>query len=292
MVIVRLKGGMGNQMFQYALGVQLAARLKAKLKLEVGSLLYRNKGQDFVYRDYDLRVFKVKDDFLVRPEILRPIMNLRVKPLSQLVRKGTTRKYEVVKEAHFHYDPAILSSPKEELIYDGWFQSPKYFAGVERQIREDFNYRLPLLPNSGELLKRIEASNSICLNVRRGDFLTTAVLNATNQAYFLRAADYLGREISEPRFFVFSDDVAWCRENIILDYPTEFVGHEHGGWKFGNYHRLMRSCRHFIIPNSTFAWWAAWLNTGKDKIVVAPENWFVGDEYDASDLVPEEWVRL
>ncbi|MEO0732773.1 MAG: alpha-1,2-fucosyltransferase [Bacteroidota bacterium] len=291
MVIIRLKGGMGNQLFQYALGRQLAHQLGIELRLEVTNLLYRNKGKDFVYRDYDLGVFNVREAFLLRPELIRPVMNLRLRPLAQLMRKIGARNYPVVTEAYFHYDPSILTEAQENVIYEGWFQSPKYFVGVEDQIREEFTFSRPVLPESRALLGRIQASNAVCLNVRRTDFLTTDVLNATNRAYFLRAADLLGRQLSEPRFFVFSDDVAWCRENITLDYPTEFVDHAHKGWKFGNYLRLMQACRHFIIPNSSFAWWAAWLNTGADKVVVAPENWFTDPTINTSDLVPETWLR-
>jgi len=292
MVITRLKGGMGNQLFQYALGRQLAAQLNTELKLDVSNLLYRNKGADFVYRDYDLGVFNVEGDFLTRPELLRPIMNLRIGPLSRRVKGFLTRKYPVVEEAHFHYDPSILSEASAGKIYEGWFQSPRYFAGVEAEIRRTFTFSRPLLPESAELHARIIGSNAICLNVRRTDFLTTDVLNATNRDYFLRAAAYLAERVDHPHFFVFSDDVEWCRENITLGHPTEFVGHEHKGWKFGNYLRLMHACRHFIIPNSTFAWWAAWLNTGADKLVVAPKHWFTDPAIDTTDLVPDNWVRL
>ena len=292
MVIARLKGGMGNQMFQYALGLQLASLLGTNLKVDVSNLLYRNKGKDFVYRNYDLDTFRVEADFLARPQVLSPFFNLRVKPLGQLVRRLAAGGYPVVEEPHFHFAPEILGQAREGAIYEGWFQSPRYFAGVEDEVRAAFEYRHELLPESRDLHDRITATNSVCLNVRRTDFLTTDVLNATNQAYFERGAAYVAEHLDDPRIFVFSDDIAWFREHLKFGVPTEFVGHEHKGFKFGNYQRLMRDCKHFIIPNSSFAWWAAWLNTNPDKMVVAPKRWFTDPTIDTTDLVAPDWVRL
>ena len=283
---------MGNQMFQYALGLQLADQLGAELRLEVGNLLYRNKPPGFTYRNYDLDVFKVEPHFLVRPELLAPLMNLRVGPLGRLVRRLGERGYPVVEEPHFHFAPELLTDARENAIYEGWFQSPRYFAGVEDRVRTAFTYRRPLLEASRGLADRIAAHDAVCLNVRRTDFLTTDVLNATDQAYFERGAAYLTERLDTPRIFVFSDDVVWCRNNLRFDAPTEFIGHEHKGFKFGNYHRLMRLCNHFVIPNSSFAWWAAWLNENAGKMVVAPRHWFTDPTIDTSDLVPERWIRL
>lgn len=292
MIITRLKGGMGNQMFQYALGLQLADRLGTDLKLDVGNLLYRNKGRGFVYRNYDLDVFQIEGDFLARPQVLAPLFNLRIKPLGKLLRRLTAGGLPVVEEAHFHYDPGVVENARQGAIYEGWFQSPRYFAGVEDRVREAFTYRHDLLPTSRELYARIRDTNAVCLNVRRTDFLTTDVLNATNEAYFRRGANHMRERLDDARIFVFSDDVAWCRANLRFDLPTEFIGHEHKGFKFGNYLRLMQACDHFVIPNSSFAWWAAWLNTNPDKVVVAPENWFNDPAIDTTDLVPAEWDRL
>jgi len=293
MIIVRFKGGMGNQMFQYAFGRQLAGQLNTELTFDPTNLLYRNNPPDFVYRNYDLDVFQPQEtSFLAPPGLLAPVFNLRIRKLSQGIRWLVARNYPVVKEQHFHFDPKVLEQPEEGVIYDGWWQSSKYFDGVEEQLRQDFRFSREIIPESSELLTRIESSNAICLNVRRTDFLKVDTLNATNKDYFLRGADYLGHKLSEPRFFVFSDDVAWCRENIKLDFPTEFVDHEHKGFKFGNYMQLMMRCKHYLIPNSSYAWWAAWLNTGEGKVVVAPENWFTDPAIDTSDLVPESWVRM
>jgi len=284
---------MGNQMFQYAFGRQLSRQLDAELTFDPTNLLYRNNGPDFVYRNYDLDVFQpTEKNFLAPPAVLAPIYDMRLKRFSQAVSWAVTRKLPVVKEPHFHFSPEVLTSAREGAIYDGWWQSPKYFAGVEELVRHDFRFSREIIPVSRELLTRIESSNAICLNVRRTDFLKVDTLNATDKEYFLRGADYLGRKLSEPRFFVFSDDVAWCRENIKLDHPTEFVDHEHKGFKFGNYMQLMTQCKHYLIPNSSFAWWAAWLNTGTDKMVVAPENWFTDPKINTGDLVPEEWIRF
>jgi len=292
MVIVRFKGGMGNQMFQYAFGRQLAYDLQADLKFDLTNLLYRNNPPDFVYRKYDLDVFKVTINFLHPSGLLSTVFNRRNKKMSQGLRWLLMRNYAVLKEPHFHFDPQILPAAKEGVVYDGWWQSPKYFAGVEATIRQEFAFSRSIISESQELLQRIEQCNAICLNVRRTDFLKVDTLNATNLDYFLRAADFMAQQVGDPHFFIFSDDVAWCRENIKLSFPLEVVGHEHKGYKFGNYLQLMTRCRHFIIPNSSFAWWAAWLNTNPNKQVVAPKNWFTDATIDTADLVPESWHRL
>ena len=292
MTAVRLKGGMGNQMFQYALGLQLAEQLGEPVRHDLSNLLYRNKPEGFVYRDLDLDVFRTEVRPLVPAGPLRAVFNLQIRPISRRLRQWAERGLPTVEEAHFHYDPAILAEARPGVTYEGWFQSPRYFRGVETRVRTHFRFARPVVAQSQELLRHIEGSNSVCLNVRRTDFLKDATLRATDLAYFLRGVDYFAQTQEDVRFFVFSDDVEWCRENLRLPYPTAVVGHEHKGYKFGNYLQLMQRCRHFLIPNSSFAWWAAWLNEGEDKVVVAPNTWFADPEIDTSDLVPATWVRL
>ena len=293
MVIVRFKGGMGNQMFQYAFGRQLAHQLGETLTFDPTNLLFRNAPPEFVYRNYDLDVFQPEvTTFLAPPALLAPVYNLKIARLSGLVNRVVRGGKSVVKEPHFHFSPETLKEARAGVIYDGWWQSQKYFADVEARVRRDFRFSRPIIPASQALLRRVEATNAICLNVRRTDFLKVDTLNATNLEYFLRGARYLEERVDKPHFFVFSDDIEWCREHIELGHPTEFVGHEHKGFKFGNYMQLMTRCKHYLIPNSSFAWWAAWLNTGADKIVVAPKNWFTDPAIDTSDLVPGGWVRL
>jgi len=292
MITIRLKGGMGNQMFQYAFARQLAHTAATNFQLDLTDLLDRSKG-DFVYRDYDLPVFRVKEHFSLPTKLVRLAHKPRSSRLSGLVKRRVRAGKTHVKEPHFHFAPGLLQSPTGPTLYEGWFQSPKYFAAVEPGLREDFQFSRPLLPTSAALHEQIRGmENAVCLNVRRTDFLKVDTLNTTNRDYFLRAADYVAERVTDPYFFVFSDDVAWCRDQLQLPYKSEVVGHEHKGYKFGNYLRLMATCRHFIIPNSSYAWWAVWLSGREEAVVVAPQRWFNGTEYDTSDLVPQHWVRL
>ena len=291
MIIIRLKGGMGNQMFQYALGRNLAARLDCPMKLDLSALLDRSK-KDFVHRDYDLHIFNTEENFLVAPGLLRSLYKVKSAKVTRWTKKQVigARKHWI--EPHFHVVPEVLEQPSCDTVYEGWWQSAQYFTGVADQIRQDFTFKKTLLPAAAPILNQIERTNSICLNVRRTDFLKVDTLNTTNKAYFLMAVDYLAERIENPNFFIFSDDMAWCEQNLQLGHDTVFVPHSLKGEKFGNYHRLMRACKHFIIPNSSFAWWAVWLNEHPDKMVIAPKNWFNDPNIDTSDLVPADWIRL
>ena len=292
MIIIRLKGGMGNQIFQYAFGRKLAQSIGTDLVMDLSSLLDRSKGKDFVYRDYDLTAFNVKEQFLTQPQLLRTFYRSKSSLVTKVIRKRLNNGRRFVREAHFHYQPSLLQEASDNTIYEGWFQSPRYFEGIEAELRQELTFKHTLLAQSQALLQRIQSTNSVCLNVRRTDFLKVSNLNTTNLDYFLRAAEEIASRVSNPEFFVFSDDVEWCRENIKLAYPVQVVDHSHKGIKFTNYMQLMSACQHFIIPNSSYAWWAVWLNEQPNKIVIAPKNWFTDPKIDTSDLVPKEWLRM
>lgn len=292
MIHIRLKGGLGNQMFQYAFAIGQAARLGTGLKVDCSALLDRARGKDFVYRDYDLDIFKLEPEFVISPEKLRKIYRFKSSMLSRYTKKFAQKGLKLEKEKHFHVDKSLLSSPKDQVVYDGWWQSETYFENVSEELSEAFSFKEGILPVSQALFEQLSQTNSVCLNVRRTDFLTTPALNATNLDYFMRAARKMAELVDRPHFYVFSDDIAWCKENIRLEQPVKVIGHEHKGWKFGNYLQLMSACKNFIIPNSSFAWWAVWLNKHENKQVIAPKNWFNEGDYDTRDLVPQWWLRL
>lgn len=291
MIIVRLKGGMGNQMFQYAFGKKLAHDLNTEMQLDLSSLLDRSKG-DFVYRNYDLPIFEVQDKLVMNSRFLQTIYKPKIPRITKMVRQYINRGKKFIKEKNFQVESTLISDPIDHAVYEGWFQSAQYFQGIESQIREEFKFKEDILEISKPLFEKIKSTNAICLNVRRTDFLKVDELNTTNKEYFFSAAKYMAKRVENPIFYVFSDDVEWCQENIILDYPVEVIGHEHKGKKFGNYMQLMIACKHFIIPNSSYAWWAVWLNQDDSKIVVAPKNWFNDASINTTDLVPKDWIRI
>ncbi len=292
MIIIRLKGGMGNQMFQYAFARGMAKRLNTSFKTDCSLLLDRSRGKDHIYRNYDLSLFKVQESFTLSLSILRQIYRLKSSAIRKFTTKLVAKGKEVEKEKHFHTDLDLLNEPKDNTLYDGWWQSARYFDNVKTELKQDFSFRTPSIKKSLPTYQKIKQSNSICLNVRRTDFLTNPTLNATNLDYFLKAAKKMAEMVEKPHFFIFSDDMKWCEEHLIFDFPTEYVQHDLKGEKFGNYLQLMIACKHFIIPNSSFAWWAVWLNENDSKKVIAPQKWFNEGEYDTSGLVPKEWIRL
>lgn len=292
MVTIRLKAGMGNQMFQYAFGLRMARALGVDLRIDLSLLLDRARGEQHVYRNYDLTIFNVPNEFTLNTSFLRALYKTKSSTVCKLTRKWVGRGKRHIKEPHFHVSRDILANPKDNTIYEGWWQSEQYFSEIAPEIREIFTFVHPILEESKELLKEIENTNSICLNVRRTDFLTTENLNTTNHDYFINAANKMAATIKNPHFFIFSDDVKWCAENLNLPYPTTLVDHAHKGIKFGNYMQLIKACKHFIIPNSSFAWWAVWLNENENKKVIAPAKWFNEGEYDTSDLIPSNWERM
>lgn len=299
MIIVRLMGGMGNQMFQYALGRALARRRGAELKLDLSFLLDRTPRANFTFRDYDLDIFNLKPEFAKGTESYVDNQVSKRGRLAAFAHRLKARlwpyRYRVVQEQYYHFDPAILDTPDQSYLI-GFWQTPKYFEESEAEIRREFSFKRDLSGPAKEVSRKIRAVNSVCVNVRRADYVTNPEANKFHGVcgvdYYHRAEQMMAVKTEEPHFFIFSDDIAWCEKNLAFDGPMTFVSHDCAGDKFGFYLQLMRQCRHFIIPNSSFAWWAAWMNNDTNKIVIAPRNWFVDRSINTSDLTPTNWIRI
>jgi hypothetical protein len=136
--------------------------------------------------------------------------------------------------------------------------------------------------------------NSLCIHVRRGDYVGSVNHEVVTRDYYDRALEYINKKTKIDKIYLFSDDIKWCEENLKFEIPTMYVGDEYAGEKAEGHHILMRSCKHFIIPNSTFSWWAAWLAPYKDKIIVAPKKWYpeTSKYNDEDNIVPESWIKI
>lgn len=292
MVIVKLLGGLGNQMFQYATGRAVAHRLRVELLLDVSGFAH-----------YDLRRYEL-DEWAIQARVASSeelaSAGVAAHPPTLLSRMGQAlgfgRPLNSFKEASFAYDPGVLQVAAPAYL-DGYWQSDRYFSEVADLLRRDFVLKHQPDINNQRMTVRIhEASTqAVSLHIRRGDYVsnpqTAQYHGVCSLDYYRTAANYISERVSNPHFFVFSDDLAWVSENIKLNHAMTLVnvnGADRGAWDM----TLMMACRHHVIANSSFSWWGAWLNPHADKIVVAPKRWFSGASHDTSDLIPASWVRL
>lgn len=284
---------MGNQMFQYALGRALAIKNNTELGLDLASLLDRTPRQvGFTFRNYDLDLFKINAQIVSQadvPFIHRTLKGGRIALILESIKRRICGGKG--KECGFAFDPAILSLGPDTYL-DGYWQSYKYFESIADTLRADFAVRTPLPANIQVLQKEIQGTNAVCLHIRRGDYVGNAFHEVVTKDYYHNALQMLSTKGSIDHLYVFSDDIAWCRDNLSFEYPTTFVGDEYAGERGIGHFALMCSCKHFIIPNSSFAWWSAWLGESPDKIVIAPKQWFGDASIETTERIPEDWIRI
>ena len=292
MIISHILGGLGNQMFQYAAGRALSLRLHQPLSLDLNGFSDYQLHQGFNLSD----VFQCDTQVAAEDEIQtllgwrssHKVRSLLLKPQLQWLRGGA-----FVVEPHFHYWPEFSDIGSGCYLY-GYWQSEKYFKQITDIVRCDFTFRHPFQERNLELAQQISTSTSVSLHVRRGDYVSDAKTNSTHGVcspdYYRDAVAYVAEKLSAPCFFIFSDDIQWCKENLDLDFPTVYIDHNRGGESYRDM-QLMSLCDHHIIANSSFSWWGAWLNPSVEKIVIAPKNWFAAG-HRTDDLIPSEWMRL
>lgn len=296
-IIVKLQGGLGNQMFQYAVGRHLALLTGTELKLDAISFQDElEQNITLTPRKYGLNCFNIRAAFAA-PEEIDWFKKYRRKDGSVwfLYNRLFADETKYAK-GRFHFEPKILKL-RPPVYLDGWWNTEKYFKDIRPVILKDFTVLNPLSDKNKETAERIRASESVSIHVRRGDYAsdpeTNRIWGTLGNEYYGRAVKIIRDKVNDPKFFVFSDDVGWVKNNLRLPAETTYVDWNNG-WAAGEDLRLMYLCKHHIIANSTFSWWGAWLSENKDKIVIAPARWFRSKKSTTitNDIVPEEWIKI
>lgn len=289
MIIVRLIGGLGNQMFQYALGRSLALKNDTELKLDISDF------EKYKLHKYSLGAFNVQK-IIASSDVVSKFKKFKTKPGRRWFwyNKFIADNSKYFLEKSFEFDPQVLDVA-EDVYIDGYWQSAKYFEYIESTIRTDFSFTLPQGEKDKEISMLINKCASVSIHVRRTDYVTDTnakkALGTCPIEYYTEAVLLIAQKVGNPHFFVFSDDHEWAKINIKTDYPTVYVDHNDANANYQDL-RLMASCKHNIIANSSFSWWGAWLNRNPDKIIIAPKKWFTDINKNDSDLIPPKWIRI
>lgn len=303
MIITSLTGGLGNQMFQYAAGLALAEHRRTVLKLDVN--WYRHDPAYEAHNRYALSCLNITEQFATDEEIGRT----RGIPLTRTERWSVAlaRALRFYQYASRHAGPSNWHRPPTFRFYPGFFdqpdptylngmfQSEQFFAPVANLLRLHFSFRYPPQPEVAALAERIRSGPSAAVHFRRGDYTRNASFNqqigVIGPDYYRRAIVRLRERCPDATLYLFSDDIEAIAREYQPPGPHVFVRCVKP-WHAYDKVRLMALCDHIAIANSTFSWWAAWLNPSPDKLVLAPDPWFSGSQYDGTDLVPASWVRL
>lgn len=298
-IIVRLLGGLGNQMFQYALGRSLSIIHNRTLKLDLD--FYKVQNPKWAKRTFDLLFFNIQAQ-IASPEELKPFKKYILPKFgNKILRRASVfipgRFKSYIFEPlgkNFAFNSQLLTKKLPKAVYvDGFWQTEKYFIGIENVIRTDFQFREAPDEVNQKMLDEIVRENSVAVHIRHGD-------NASKIAarhgvlpinYYYKAVTELLKTVNNPRFYIFSDDLPWAKENLKLDSPLTFVAHN-GEEKHCEDLRLMLSCKHHIIGNSTFSWWGAWLGKKDGQIVFAPSRYHMEAKIPMNDYYPKDWKLI
>ena len=293
MIVVQLKGGLGNQMFQYAAGRALALRRGDPLLLDTRLFAF------YPNRSYALGQLRIESEdapLHINRLLARQCFG---RYADSLLRKAETllgSPPAVVRERMpFQHDQKLFADLPADVYLVGYWQNEGYFRTIADHIRHEFTLRaLPDKVNA-ELLAAIEGCAAVSLHVRRGDYVSDKSVLAHHGVcsldYYRRAITLMGERVAEPHFFVFSDDIPWAREHLDIPWPVTYLGHN-GSEAAHEDLRLMRACKHHVIANSSFSWWGAWLSEHPDKTVIAPRPWLSDPQLREVDPVPAGWLKL
>lgn len=292
MILVKLRGGLSNQMFQYAAARRLAEHRGTEVRIDAS--WYENIPADATYRRYELDELCITGTLANRWEVAgtNGVRNARLIELPIALYRKVRPRYRFVAERGFRFDRTILELPDNVCLF-GYWVSEKYFADSAEIIRNEFRFREPPSPINEEWLRRLGSCESVAVHVRRGDYASnpdlTSIHGLCGPDYYAQAASEIRRRVKDPIFFLFSDDLPWAAKNVALNGETVIVDDNRGSASAQDL-RLMMSARHHIIANSGFSWWGAWLNENPNKVVCAPKRWLADPQYDTEDVYPDGWI--
>lgn len=296
MIIVKLISGLGNQLFQYAVGRQLSITRNVPLKLDVSFF----KSQKL--RNYKLDQYNIQAEIATEQEIAHFLNVYDSKSIFARIYRRSERllpknRWRLYKQANWWtYEPDVLKV-SSNVYLDGYWQHYKYFERFPSLIYNELTVKEPFNNSFSTLAKTINNHrSSVSIHIRHGDYISDS--NANNLMgvlpleYYYRAIQAIREQVNNPVFFIFSDNLGWVRDNLVISEQVVYVEAE-GGEKDYLELQLMSKCHHNIIANSTFSWWGAFLNQAPDKIVIAPGRWVVPQELNKNvKLLFPSWISL
>lgn len=291
MIIVKIIGGLGNQMFTYACGRRLAEKHNTELLLELDS--FNDYKWPFVLDNFNIKA-KINDCVETKYFTIGARITNRILGKKKMCSIGGIKPVWEYKAA---FNPEIMEL-QDNVFLDGYWGSEKYFKDITDIIKREFTLKSLFSENTQLWKYKIKSEEMpVSIHIRRGDYLESA-LNRQIYAqmpvgYYYRGLELIREKVNVSALFVFSNDIAWCRENFDFDIPVyyvtgndEFHGHEDM--------YLMSLCKHNIVANSTFSWWGAWLNRNEEKIVICPKKYYNIQDlwHDSSDIWPDKWIQI
>lgn len=287
MIFVRLVGGLGNQLFQYACARAVSLRCGAELVLDLRELV-----QPAAHAAYGLHQFAIRARIGQTDELPPP--RERIIPYA-LWRAGFMRPL-FMRERGLGLNAAVLGASDDTYLH-GYFQSEAYFSDAIASLREELQIVSAISDENRHWLETIQQDDrAVSLHIRRGDYVATsagqALHGSCDAGYYARAVKKIRERLGRPPiFYVFSDDPGWVRQNLDLGAEMIVLSHNSASSAVEDM-RLMGMCRHHIIANSTFSWWGAWRNPSPEKLVIAPQRWFSNPRLSNPDICPADWLRL
>ncbi len=300
MILLYLKGGIGNQLFEYAAGRSLSLHLNTNFKIDKSYYDQKHYEREGKLNDfYHIPSFR---DILTAFNITAPDASDReinqfhqhfVSKVADRLKPNHLRKKYI--QPHIGFDPNFFRIKGDTLI-KGFFQSEKYFLAYADEVRKELSFKEDIRLRNRTISEKINACNSISVHIRRGDYVhhavASAVLGALGEKYYGDAKIFLENKLQKSlTYFVFSDDLDWVRTNLTMYENVHFIDKNDAMSDVDELY-LMSQCKHNIIANSSFSWWGAWLNDNPDKIVIAPKKWFNNAPKGTQDIVPEAWLRI
>ncbi len=289
MKIVNIGGGLGNQMFQYSFYLAMKKNVKEKWSIDISFFDLNN-----IHNGYELKkIFKIREEEVKIYNNKNIVKRILLKILREIGKKMGyvyTEQREISPIENLEY----INSKKRIVFFSGNWISEKYFLGIEEIIQKIFIFPKITEKENLDIKEKIELSEAVSIHVRRGDYLEDKIYSELiDIEYYKKAIEIIKSKIKSPVFFIFSNDIGWCKENLTFNDEVYYINWNNKEKSFRDM-QLMSLCKHNIIPHSTFSWWGAWLNKNPKKIVIAPETWF-NPKYckiKTEDIVPNNWIKI
>jgi hypothetical protein len=299
MLIIRITGGIGNQLFQYAFVRSLSIKLNKNFNLDLSWYRDYHKFEKAdnqnaaTKREYLLDKFNIKEN-LLNPVYLSISFRLNNSSNFDKIKKYPPFRfftYNTITELDFDFNKIKNFN---NVYLSGFWQKNNLFEEYRDILKEELTLKNNMSEKNTILLDKIKSSSSIAIHIRRGDLLSRPIAVAeqpsSSKQYYYNAINKIKWKVEKPEVFVFSDDINWVKNNYKFDIPTTYIDNE--GPDFEHF-KLMCNCKHQIIANSTFSWWAAWLNNYQEKIVISPKWWYRDPIKNESIIrIPENWIIL